>query len=512
MGLASALSATVEGVAAHMVTVEANVGPGLPGMQMVGLGDAAVKESRERIRTAFANAGLPWPRTRIMVSLSPAHLPKAGSHFDLPIALTVLGSIDDRLHPRLLRTMLMGELALDGTLRRVEGILPMLLAAKDARDRGDAAFDAIVVPRANAQEAALVGDRAILIADSLPQVYSWLHDGCSLDAAATVDTQSAPAPSVPDFGDIAGQSHERLAMEVAATGGHHVFMVGPPGSGKSMLAERLPGILPEMSLAEQIETTALHTAAGIARGGVVRGRPYVAPHPSISKAGLIGGGSGVPLPGAVSQAHNGVLFLDEASEISPGVLDALRLPLESGRVTLPRGKRQVTYPAQFQLVMAANPCKCGKEIGACTCPPSVRARHLSNVSGPLLDRLDIVMATTTQSAVLSPRGAEPSRAIAQRVAEAQQRAAARWQRAGLDVMLNARVPSPVLRRQFAPGVDASAQLEHLLREGRLTQRGVDRVLKLAWTLADLAGDDVPHIDHIDDALALRAADTVGVRA
>ena len=248
MALASTRTATVEGVSAHLVTVESNVGPGLPGMHIVGLGDAAVKESRDRIRTAFANTSLPWPRTKIMVSLSPAHLPKAGSHFDLPIALAVIGSLDPRAHARLARTMVMGELALDGTLRRVEGILPMLLQAQRARDEaGQDAVDTVLVPRANAHEAALLQDGSIVVADSLPQVWRWLNGEEELEPASAARAERDQGAATPDFRDIAGQLLERQAMEVAAAGGHHVLMVGPPGSGKSMLAERLPTILPELS-------------------------------------------------------------------------------------------------------------------------------------------------------------------------------------------------------------------------------------------------------------------------
>lgn len=512
MGLASSLTATVEGVAAHMVTVEANVGPGLPGMQMVGLGDAAVKESRERIRTAVANSGLPWPRTRIMVSLSPAHLPKAGSHFDLPIALTVLGCLDPELEPVLRRTMFMGELALDGSLRRVEGVLPMLLKAARERERADGTIDTVIVPRANAHEAALLDDSDILVADSLLQVWHWLHGGAALEQAVRVPAAVDALVGGPDFRDIAGQALERRAMEVAAAGGHHVMMVGPPGSGKSMLAERLPSILPPLSVQEQIETTALHAAAGVSRGGVVRMRPFVAPHPSVSKVGMIGGGSGVPLPGAVSQAHNGVLFLDEASEIASGVLDELRLPLEQGQVTLTRGKRQVRYPAQFQLVLAANPCKCGKEGTQCSCKAHVRANHLSNVSGPLRDRLDIFIRTSTQSAVVSAVGAESSAVIAERVAEARERAAARWTAAGLGPVTNSRVNPSVLRRQFPLGEDVTAFLEDKLADRILTQRGVDRVLKLAWTIADLEGASALHIGHVGEAFDMRDVSPAGVAA
>lgn len=507
MALASTRSATVEGVAAQMVTVEANVGAGLPGMHMVGLGDAAVKESRERIRTAIANSSLAWPRTKIMVSLSPAHLPKAGSHFDLPIALAVLGSLDPRAHERLATTMFLGELALDGALRRAEGVLPMLLAALGTADGAGGAGNTVktvVVPRANAEEAAMLGRREVLVADSLAQVWRWCIGEVELEGVGAPEASIRKA-DVPDFRDIAGMSEEREALEVAAAGGHHVMMIGPPGSGKSMLAERLPSILPPLTVEEMVEVTAIHAAAGISGGGAVAARPFVAPHPSITRAALTGGGGANPVPGAVSLAHRGVLFLDEASEIPAHVLDGLRIPLEKREVRLSRLRSDVVYPADFQLVLAANPCACERKRGKCVCTSPVRARHLRNVSGPLRDRIDVVVRTSGDATVVSAEGAEPSSAIAERVLAARERASARWTRAGIDESVNGRVSPTLIRRCFPARESAMAFLETELALGELTQRGVDRCLKLAWTLADLEGVDVPDIDHVDRAMALRTS-------
>ncbi len=502
MALASTTAATVEGITAHVVTIEANVGPGLPGMHMVGLGDAAVKESRERIRTAITNSALPWPRTKIMVSLSPAHLPKAGSHFDLPIALAVLGCLDPAVQLRLDRVMVLGELALNGSLRRVEGVLPMLIAAQEAPG-----VEVIVVPRANAAEAALLGRGNVLVADTLAQVWAWLHGEARLEPV--LDFAALPEPiGAPDFRDLAGLAPERHALEVAAAGGHHVMMIGPPGSGKSMLAERLPSILPPLELDEMVEVTAIHAAAGISEGPVAH-RPFIAPHPSLTRAALIGGGSGAPVPGAVSQAHHGVLFLDEASEIPAQVLDALRIPLEKREVRFTRAKRDIIYPADVQLVMAANPCACQLREGKCVCRSDKRARHLRNISGPLRDRLDVFVRVTGESAVVSAVDAEPSSVIAERVAAARERAAARWATAGLTESVNSRVAPSVIRRHFPADEVGMALLESHLARRELTQRGVDRCLKLAWTLADLDGAPQPDIDQVARAVDMRSDDVMG---
>jgi len=496
MALASTRSATLEGIGAHVVTVEANIGPGLPGIHMVGLGDAAVRESRDRIRTAVANSTLPWPRTKIMVSLSPAHLPKAGSHFDLPVALAVIAGSDPRAQRRLGRCMVLGELGLGGGLRRVEGVLPMLLAAPPT-------VDWVVVPEENAAEAALLGSERILVARTLLEAWNWLLGIVDLPRASAAPVP--PVPAAPDFADIAGQAPERHALEVAAAGGHHVMMVGPPGSGKSMLAERLPSILPPLSPREMIEATAIHSVSGAAHRRVVARRPFVAPHPSLSQAALIGGGSGMPRPGAVSQAHHGILFLDEASEIRAGVLDSLRIPLETAEVRLTRSRREVVYPADFQLVMAANTCKCGAPAPAeCRCRAHERAAHLRNISGPLRDRIDIWLATGTHDPVVSPIDAEPSSSIAERVREARERAAYRWAGTGQPAPVTARIDPTLIRRDYPAADDAMALIGAYLSDGTITQRGVDRVLKLSWTLADLEGAGRPDLDHVARAVELRS--------
>lgn len=499
MALASTFAAAVEGVGAHTVTVEANVGPGLPGMHIVGLGDTAVRESRDRIRTAVANSRLPWPRTKIMVSLSPANLPKSGSHFDLAVALAVIASMDPRAEKRLARALIVGELGLAGQLRRVDGILQILMCGLDG------GVDTIIIPRANSDEAALLTSPRVFVADTLVQVWQWAVGERELDAVASVARESGDGSNVLDFADVAGHEAARWACEVAAAGAHHMMMVGAPGSGKSMLAARLPSILPPLSPRQMVETTAIHSLSGESAGHVFHRAPFVAPHPSLTKAALIGGGSGTPQPGAVSRAHNGVLFLDEASEIPPATLDALRIPLENGEVALVRNRREICFPAHFQLVLAANPCACGAEEAArCTCSSAERQRYLKNISGPLRDRIDISLRTTSVGALVDTHDAEPSREIAQRVAHARERASFRWSAAGVGETTNSRVPAPLIRRHHPATESAMAYLSAQLAGGVVTQRGVDRVLKLAWTIADLAGAAQPGIDHVAQAVDLRA--------
>lgn len=508
MALASTFSATVEGIGAHRVTVEANVGPGLPGMHIVGLGDKAVGESRDRIRTAVANSTLPWPRTKIMVSLSPANLPKAGSQFDLPIALAVLASMEPRAERRLGRSLIVGELGLGGQLRRVDGILQVILEALNDVDH-------VIIPAANAAEAALVGHPAVKIARDLTEAWLWAVGERDLPGLETVSHTVQPV-HVPDFRDVVGQDRERRAMEIAAAGAHHVLMIGAPGSGKSMLAERLPSILPELTPQQVVEATAIHSISGNSLGEVIVHAPFVAPHPSLGRAALIGGGSGIPRPGAVSHAHHGVLFLDEVSEIDAHTLDSLRVPLEKGQVRLTRARREVVYPADFQLVMAANPCRCGVDNAAkCTCSSGERARYLRNLSGPLRDRIDISLSTTSAGALVTSTPsapAESSAAIAQRVLAARDRAKRRWAKAGVSATTNARVPGAVLRRDFPADEEGMGVISKALGDGIITQRGVDRILRLAWTVADVGGVDKPRLAEVMDALDLRDTHEAGVAA
>lgn len=499
MALGRSLTTAPSGVTATVVRVEANIGPGLPGTYIVGLADASISESRDRIKTAVVNSCLTWPKTKVIISLSPASLRKTGSHIDLAMAVAVLAAQNKErdFQQRAATTMFLGEVALDGSLVPVTGVLPALLAA---RDHG---VDNVVIPRGNAAEAGLMGTPRVHLAESIHHIVGWL-DGL-------VDLDSVPALGFdldmdhhPDMRDVVGQPEARFATEVAAAGGHHMMMLGPPGSGKSMIAQRLPGLLPPLDERQRIEATVVHSVAGRTFDGAVLRAPYVAPHHSVSRAALLGGGSGNPMPGAVSLAHHGVLFLDEVSEIPASTLDTLRTPLECGKVRLVRSRQDITFPAHFQLVMAANPCRCGAEQpSTCTCTGAIRASYLNNLSGPLLDRLDIMVRTHAKGAVLRGMEEEPTASIAERVAEARRRQAFRWDRAGLKDTVNGAVDPHRLRREFPAAEEAMAYLGVFLADGAVSQRGVDRALKLGWTLCDLEGGTQPNLDHIARALELR---------
>ncbi|MEJ5997004.1 YifB family Mg chelatase-like AAA ATPase [Corynebacterium sp. H130] len=486
MALAKTKCVSFEGVRAVLVHVEANIGPGLPGMYIVGLAGAAMSEAKDRLKTAMTNSGLPWPKTKLVVNLSPADMRKSGSHFDLSICAAVMSAnlgvwIDD--------TMFLGEVGLDGSIKPVSGILPALLAA---REEG---ISRIVVPAANAAEAGIIQGLEVLVAAHISEIADWMMGRCTLATAEGTRNRVVPHP---DMADVVGQSEAKLAAEIAAAGGHHMVMIGPPGSGKSMIAARIPGIMPELSTDHAIEVTAVQSMCDSGVTGLASSPPFVAPHHSVTVAGLLGGGSGVPKPGAVSKAHRGILFLDEVSEIPAKVLDSLRIPLEEGTVRLIRGQREIVFPAEFQLVMAANPCRCGcEEPSECSCSPTVRRRYLANLSGPLRDRIDLCVRTHSQGAQIIGN-AESSHAIAERVVEARGRAMHRWG------SLSARMDSRVLRRDFLADDAGMAYLAAMLADGTVSQRGVDRTLKVAWTLADLEGQPCPGLDHVAQATHLHS--------
>ena len=501
MRLGRARSVGLVGLQATLVDVEASVGGGLPRTVIVGLPDAALNEARERCRAALGNSGLAgWPQHLVTINLSPASLPKAGTHFDLAIIGAILVANQSVPQVRLDDAVVMGEVGLDGSVRRVRGVLPAVLQAA-AEGVGHA-----IVPWEHVREARLVEGITIHGVGSIDDLAALLR-GEDLPERLP-DAEPLPQRErEPDMADVAGQLEARWALEVAAAGAHHLSFKGPPGVGKTLLAERLPGILPRLSSEEALEVAAIQSLSGLHVGGELPRRPpFSAPHHSASVAALVGGGSHIPQPGAISLAHRGVLFLDEACEFSARALDALRTPLESGRIELARVRAVARYPARFQLVLAANPCPCGQagvRSGTCTCAPSLIRRYGERLSGPILDRIDITqtLRPMTQSYLRAARGtAEPSAVVAARVSAARERQRVRL--APLGFTTNAEVPGPVLRHDL-PRPGGVALLDDAVTKGLLSARGVDKVLRLAWTVADLAGVDKPRRDDVQVALAMR---------
>jgi magnesium chelatase family protein len=497
MALGRAFSVAVQGVAGEIVEIEADITSGLPGVHLVGLPDAALQESRDRVRAAIMNCGNRWPMSRLTLALSPATLPKMGSVYDLALAAAVVSADRKVQAGRLEKTLLLGELALDGRVRPVRGVLPAVIAAKRE------GWPAVVVPVGNLAEAALVDGIDVYGAGSLRQVQSWLDGECELERSAGTDT--GDADDGPDLADVVGQPQARFAVEVAAAGAHHLMLTGPPGIGKTMLAQRLPGLLPPLSEEESLEVTAIHSVAGLlsAATPLITRPPLVAPHHSSSVAALIGGGTGMARPGAVSRAHRGVLFLDECAEIGVQVLEALRTPLEDGEVRLARRDGVAVYPARFQLVLAANPCPCAPaDPRDCVCASAVKRRYLRKLSGPLLDRVDLrVQMHPVRTGGLSADVGEASQAVRARVVQARATAAERWR--PYAVSTNAEVPGPLLRRRFRLHRDAMDPLRRALDKGLLSIRGVDRLMRVAWTIADLAGRDRPCVDDVTTAMGFR---------
>lgn len=535
MGFARTCSVALVGVEGVVVEVQADLEPGVAAFTLVGLPDKSLTESRDRVRAAVVNSGGEWPQKKLTVGLSPASVPKAGSGFDLAVACAVLGA-SERVDPRVLADIVMiGELGLDGRVRPVRGILPAVLAAADA------GYEQVVVPECTAAEASLVPGVSVLGVRSLRQLIAVLADEPVPEEAP--DEQGRPDPllaglRVPgtgaatgmhcagaarhgrdhghDLADVVGQIPARTAVEVAAAGGHHLFLEGPPGAGKTMLAERLPALLPRLGRTESLEVTAVHSVAGLLPPGkpLIDVAPYCAPHHSATMQALVGGGPGIARPGAVSLSHRGVLFLDEAPEFGSRALDALRQPLEAGHVVIARSAGVVRFPAEFLMVLAANPCPCGRfsrRDTVCECPPAAIRRYQARLSGPLLDRVDLrVEVDPVTRADLMGGGArgEPTRTVADRVRAARDRAAARL--AGTPWRTNSEVPGRELRSRWRAASGAMDEAERHLERGVVTARGLDRVLRVAWTVADLVGHERPDATDVALALQLRTGIPRGV--
>jgi magnesium chelatase family protein len=496
------------GLAGALVEVEADISANLPSFVIIGLPDAALGEARDRVRAAATNSGCGLPNRKLTVNLSPASLPKHGSGFDLAIAMAVLAAAGNVSASSVAGVVHLGELGLDGRLRPTSGILPAVLAAV----RAGAAT--VMVPAGNADEASLVPGIRVIGVASLRDAAIW-HGGEFTPVPVDPILVSVPAARIAeqlDLSDIVGSEEAIDAMLVAAAGGHHSFLLGPPGAGKTMLAARLPGLLPDLDPEQALEASSLRSLSGLPVGAsLVRRPPFESPHHTASAASLVGGGSGVIRPGAAARASHGVLFLDEAPEFSPAVLDALRQPLESGVITIHRANAIAHFPARFQLVLAANPCPCGQygaQDSECVCPPTSRRRYLARLSGPLLDRIDIQLRIARVTAARLRLGDDRPRLTStdarERVGRARELARSRLR--DTPWRLNAQVSGAWLRatgRRLPPSTTAA--IDRALERGGLTMRGYDRVLRLGWTIADLDGADRPGPDHIGRALYLRRA-------
>ncbi|MCD7859988.1 MAG: YifB family Mg chelatase-like AAA ATPase [Firmicutes bacterium] len=489
----------VTGIRGNSILAECYVSNGLPGFDIVGLPDAAVKEARERVRAAAKNSGLHFPSSRITVNLAPANLKKAGTHYDLPILLSVMCACGGIRRPRSTSAFL-GEVSLDGQLRPVPGVLPMALAAKSD------GIQALFVPKENAAEATLARGPAVYGIENVSQLVQALNGEITLEEEPPWLPGKADASTL-DFKDVLGQENVKRALEVAAAGSHNVLLIGPPGSGKSMLSKRLPSILPDMTWQESLEVSQIYSVMGLLPRSepLVTRRPFRSPHHTISNAGLAGGGSN-PRPGEISLAHRGVLFLDEMPEFRKDTLDMMRQPLEDGCVTISRISGSVTYPAEFMLVCAMNPCKCGwygDPSGRCTCSEREVESYRSRISGPMLDRIDIIVEVpAVHFEELRRRGeAEPSAAIKQRVDAARDIQHRRYGQDGS--MSNARMGPQELRRFCALSEDCAALMRQAFDALGLTARSYDRILKVARTIADLDGSPQLQPQHIAEAIQYR---------
>lgn len=499
MTLARTISINLVGLKGEPIEIEVDVSNGLPTYSLLGLPDATLSESRDRIRAAILNSGRNWPNRKVTVSLSPAWLPKSGSGFDLPIALAILAASEQLDQSNLSKAFFLGELSLEGNIRPVRGVLPTLIAARNL------GVKRVIVPRENFQEAGLLKDLDVLSFSNLIEVIRYLESGTRVDNPTLLEPVKESSDL--DMSEVAGHFESKFALEIAACGGHNLLMIGAPGSGKTMLAERFPTILPPLEETEAIEVSGIHSIAGTLKDRSLLSSepPFIAPHHSITVPALVGGGSTNIKPGACSLAHRGVLFIDEAPECDSGILDALRQPLESGVITITRSALSASFPARFILLLAANPCPCGRFAGrgrGCQCTSLQVRRYLAKISGPLLDRIDIRLAVKTPTrAELSAPLTESSEAIRRRVIQARSIAAERFSEYSFD--LNAQIPPSLLRERFRPTKDAMALLHALLDKEEISARGFHRTIRLSWSIADLSGAHIPGKAEIERALELR---------
>jgi len=505
--LSTVLSSATYGINAYLIEIETNIENTVPNFFMVGLPDNAVKESRERVATAIRNSGFAYPNKRVTINLAPADVKKEGSAHDLAIAVGMLAASGQVRDEMFTKYVILGELALDGSLRPVHGVLPISVELKKK------GFSGIILPKENAREAAMVEGMEVYGMENLMETISLLNGDLSVPPMK-IDVNeifSVERRYATDFSEVKGQENVKRALEVAAAGGHNIIMIGPPGSGKTMLARRLPTILPPLTFEESIETTKIHSVAGLLppNSALVATRPFRSPHHTISDSALVGGGT-IPRPGEISLSHHGVLFLDELPEFARNVLEVMRQPLEDGRVTISRSKMSLDFPANFMLVCAMNPCPCGNYGNPnheCTCTPMQIQKYMAKISGPLLDRIDIhIEVPAVKVAELSQKKpGEPSDAIRARVIRARQRQAARFkERTGL--FSNADMQSREIREFCMIDSDGEALLKMAMTKLGLSARAYDRILKVARTIADLGGSEEIRPEHLGEAIQYRSLD------